>query len=57
MFEMHARRLRHPPFRLEDLLMPLLGQAAIATTQIYPHVPEGRIKSLVQTKQPLAKRR
>ena len=35
----------------------LLGHADIATTQIYTHVAEGRLKTLVQTKHPLAKRR
>jgi integrase/recombinase XerD len=35
----------------------LLGHADIATTQIYTHVAEGRLKTLVETKHPLAKRR
>jgi integrase/recombinase XerD len=35
----------------------LLGHADIATTQIYTHVAEGRLKTLVQTKHPLARRR
>jgi integrase/recombinase XerD len=35
----------------------LLGHADIATTQIYPHVAEGRLKTLVETKHPLAKRK
>jgi integrase/recombinase XerD len=34
----------------------LLGHADIATTQIYTHVAEGRLKTLVQTKHPLAKK-
>jgi integrase/recombinase XerD len=34
----------------------LLGHADIATTQIYTHVAEGRLKKLVQTKHPLAKK-
>jgi integrase/recombinase XerD len=35
----------------------LLGHADIATTQIYTHVAEGRLKTLVETKHPLAKRK
>lgn len=35
----------------------LLGHADIATTQIYTHVAEGRLKALVETKHPLARRR
>ena len=35
----------------------LLGHADIATTQIYTHVAEGRLKTLVETKHPLTKRR
>lgn len=35
----------------------LLGHADIATTQIYTHVAEGRLKTLVETKHPLARRR
>ena len=34
----------------------LLGHADIATTQIYTHVAEGRLKQLVETKHPLAKK-
>ena len=34
----------------------LLGHADIATTQIYTHVAEGRLKALVETKHPLAKK-
>ena len=35
----------------------LLGHADIATTQIYTHVAEGRLKTLVETKHPLARKR
>jgi integrase/recombinase XerD len=35
----------------------LLGHADIATTQIYTHVAEGRLKTLIETKHPLARRR
>jgi integrase/recombinase XerD len=35
----------------------LLGHADIATTQIYTHVAEGRLKTLVETKHPLARRK
>jgi integrase/recombinase XerD len=35
----------------------LLGHADIATTQIYTHVAEGRLKTLVETKHPLSRRR
>ena len=34
----------------------LLGHADIATTQIYTHVAEGRLKTLVHTKHPLARK-
>jgi len=34
----------------------LLGHADIATTQIYTHVAEGRLKTIVETKHPLAKK-
>jgi integrase/recombinase XerD len=35
----------------------LLGHADIATTQIYTHVAEGRLKTLVETKHPLSRKR
>jgi integrase/recombinase XerD len=35
----------------------LLGHADIATTQIYTHVAEGRLGTLVREKHPLAKKR
>jgi integrase/recombinase XerD len=35
----------------------LLGHADIATTQIYTHVAEGRLKTLVETKHPLARKK
>jgi integrase/recombinase XerD len=35
----------------------LLGHADIATTQIYTHVAEGRLKALVEAKHPLARKR
>lgn len=35
----------------------LLGHADIATTQIYTHVAEGRLKTLVETRHPLARKR
>jgi integrase/recombinase XerD len=35
----------------------LLGHADIATTQIYTHVADGRLKTLVETKHPLARKR
>jgi integrase/recombinase XerD len=34
----------------------LLGHVDIATTQIYTHVAEGRLKTLVETKHPLARK-
>jgi integrase/recombinase XerD len=35
----------------------LLGHADIATTQIYTHVAQGRLRDLVETKHPLAKKK
>jgi integrase/recombinase XerD len=35
----------------------LLGHADIATTQIYTHVAQGRVKELLETKHPLAKKK
>ena len=35
----------------------LLGHADIATTQIYTHVAEGRLKTLVESKHPLARKK
>lgn len=35
----------------------LLGHADIATTQIYTHVAQGRLKTLVETKHPLARKK
>jgi len=35
----------------------LLGHADIATTQVYTHVAEGRLKALVESKHPLARKR
>jgi integrase/recombinase XerD len=38
------------------VVQTLLGHADIATTQIYTHVAEGRLREVVQTKHPLARR-
>ena len=35
----------------------LLGHADIATTQIYTHVADGRLRTLVETAHPLARKR
>jgi integrase/recombinase XerD len=35
----------------------LLGHADIGTTQIYTHVAQGRLRELVETKHPLAKKK
>ena len=39
------------------VVQTLLGHADIATTQIYTHVAEGRLREVVETKHPLAKKR
>jgi integrase/recombinase XerD len=38
------------------VVQTLLGHADIATTQIYTHVAEGRLREVVETKHPLARR-
>jgi integrase/recombinase XerD len=38
------------------VVQTLLGHADIATTQIYTHVTEGRLREIVETKHPLARR-
>jgi len=39
------------------VVQTLLGHADIATTQIYTHVAEGRLREVVETKHPLARKR
>ena len=39
------------------VVQTLLGHADIATTQIYTHVAEGRLREVVETKHPLARQR
>jgi integrase/recombinase XerD len=39
------------------VVQTLLGHADVATTQIYTHVAEDRLREVVQSKHPLAKRR
>ncbi|MGE5567369.1 MAG: site-specific tyrosine recombinase XerD [Parcubacteria group bacterium] len=39
------------------VVQTLLGHADIATTQIYTHVAEGRLREVVESKHPLAKKR
>ena len=39
------------------VVQTLLGHADIATTQIYTHVAEDRLREVVETKHPLARRR
>jgi integrase/recombinase XerD len=39
------------------VVQTLLGHADIATTQIYTHVAEGRLREVIETKHPLARRR